>query len=150
MIDCRKFDDLGNDKSLREHTGRNPKIVKSILESENDHALHGRPYDGKYRFSLSEKHRCHDMQKRTSSFLCERRVMVEHVGPLQSTSTLRFIVYLSEVDFWQNTVHENVRNAANSSSEFFRHTTTVSKLSVHDMLCDWSFEAIKTRAGRKF
>ena len=49
-IDCRRFDDPDNDRSLRKHIGRNPKIVRSILESENYHALHGRLYDGMRRF----------------------------------------------------------------------------------------------------
>ena len=29
-IDCRKFDDPDNDRSLRKHIGRNPKITKSF------------------------------------------------------------------------------------------------------------------------
>ena len=49
-IDYRKFDDPDNDRSLRKHIGRNPKITKSILESENYHALHGRLYDSIHRF----------------------------------------------------------------------------------------------------
>ena len=82
MIDCRKFDDPDNDKSLRKHIGRNPKIMKSMLDPENDHALHGRLYDGMHRFSSNKKHRDHDMEKCTSSVSCERRVMIEHVDPL--------------------------------------------------------------------
>ena len=35
---------------LRKHNGRNPKIVKSILKSENYHALHSRLYDGMHWF----------------------------------------------------------------------------------------------------
>ena len=53
-IDCRKFDDPGNNRSLRNHIGRNPRIMKSILESENDHALHSRLYDGQHRFFSSK------------------------------------------------------------------------------------------------
>ena len=40
MIDCRKFDDSGCDKSLRIHVGRNPRIMRSIMESKNYHELH--------------------------------------------------------------------------------------------------------------
>ena len=34
-IDCRRFDDPDNDRSMRKHIGRNSKIMKSILESGN-------------------------------------------------------------------------------------------------------------------
>ena len=34
-IDCRKFDDPDNDRSMRKDIGRNPKIMMSILESGN-------------------------------------------------------------------------------------------------------------------
>ena len=49
-IDCRRFDDPDNDRSMRKHIGRNPKITKSIPESGNFHALHDRLYDGMHRF----------------------------------------------------------------------------------------------------
>ena len=42
MIDWRKFDDPGRDKSLRNHIGRNPRIMKSIMESKNYHELQRR------------------------------------------------------------------------------------------------------------
>ena len=42
MIDCRKFDDPGRDKSLRNHVVRNPRIMKSIMESKNYHELQRR------------------------------------------------------------------------------------------------------------
>ena len=54
MIDCRKFDDPDCDKSLRTHVGRNPKITKSIMESEGHHELHSRLYDSMSRFLSSE------------------------------------------------------------------------------------------------
>ena len=50
MIDCRKFDDPDNDKSMRKHIGQNPKIMKSILESGSYHAVHDRLSEGMYRF----------------------------------------------------------------------------------------------------
>ena len=52
-IDCRKLDDPNNKRSLRKHIGRNPKITKSIVESENYHALHSRLYDGMHWFFSS-------------------------------------------------------------------------------------------------
>ena len=52
-IDCTKFDDPDNDRSLRKHIGQNPRIRKSILESENYHALHSRLYDGMHWFFSS-------------------------------------------------------------------------------------------------
>ena len=131
-IDCRKFDDP--DRSLRKHSGRNPIITKSILESENYHALHSRLSDGMHRFFSSKnivimicrsgRHRSVANAEFWSNTLarCSRH---QH-----SVSLL----HLSELDFWKIRVRENVRNAANSLSDIFRHTTTVSELSVHDML----------------
>ena len=119
MIDCRKFDDLGNDKSLKEHIGRNPQIAKFILESENDHALHGRPYDGMYRFSLSKKHRDHDMQKCTSSVSCERRVMVEHVGLCRRHQHSVSLLYLSELDSWAKTCAGKCSECSKQSVRIF-------------------------------
>ena len=52
-IDCRKFDDPDNDRSLRKHFGRNPSCAKSVLGSENHHALHSRLYDGMHWFFWS-------------------------------------------------------------------------------------------------
>ena len=46
----QKFDDPDNDRSSTKHIGRNPKITKSILESENYRALLGRLYDDMHRF----------------------------------------------------------------------------------------------------
>ena len=54
-IDCRKFDDPDNERSLTKHIGRNSKIMKSILESENHHALHSRLYDGMLWLFSSKK-----------------------------------------------------------------------------------------------
>ena len=71
-IDCRKFDDPDNDRSLTKHIGRNSKIMKSILESENHHALHSRLYDGMHWLFSSKKHRDHDMQEWTPSLCCKR------------------------------------------------------------------------------
>ena len=51
--------------------------------------------------------------------------------------------HLCELDVWETTrVQETVRNAANSLSEFFKHTTTKSKLSVYDVfLCPIQWQA---------
>ena len=54
-IDCGKFDDPDNDRGMRKHIGRNPKITKSILESGNFHVLHSRVYDGMHWFFSSTK-----------------------------------------------------------------------------------------------
>ena len=53
MIDCRKFDDLDCDKSLRTHVGRNPRLPKSIMYSKNYHELHSPLCDGLSRFFSS-------------------------------------------------------------------------------------------------
>ena len=47
---CIKFDDPGSDKSLRNHIGRNPRIMKSTMESKNYHELQRRLYYRMPRF----------------------------------------------------------------------------------------------------
>ena len=54
MTDCRKFDDTDCDKSLRIHVGRNPRIMRSIMESKNHHDLHSRLHGGMSRFFSSK------------------------------------------------------------------------------------------------
>ena len=120
MIDCRKFDDPDNDKSLRKHIGRIPRITKSIWISKNYHALHSRLYDGMHRFFSSKnivimicgsgRHRSVANAELWSNTLtrCSRH---QH-----SVSLL----HLSELDFWTIRVQENVRNAANESVRIFQ------------------------------
>ena len=71
-IDCRKFDDPDNNWSLRKRIGRNPRIMMSILESENYHALHRRLYDGMHWSFSSKKRRDDDMQGWTTPLCCKR------------------------------------------------------------------------------
>ena len=104
--DCRRFDDPDNDRSVRKHSGRNPKITKSILESGNYHTAQS--------VLLRQGHGDQDLQERTTSFCCERRVVVEHVDPLRPTSTLRFQIC------GDMRAPGTVRNAANSHSEVFK------------------------------
>ena len=70
-IYCRKFDDPDNDRSLRKHIGRKPKIMKSILESKNYHELHGRPYDGMHRFFSNKNIVIMRCKKWTKSLCCK-------------------------------------------------------------------------------
>ena len=133
MIDCRKFDDPDCDKRLRIHVCRNPRIMRSIIESKNYHELHSRLYDGMSRFFSS---------KNVVIMICRsgRHRSVANVE-LWSNTLTRYgrhqhsvsSVHLSELDFWKTRVRENVRNAANSLPEFSRHTTTASVLSVLDL-----------------
>ena len=82
---AEKFDD-----PEQKHIGRNPKIMKSILESENYHELHSRLYDGMHWFFSS---------KNTVIMICRsgchRSVangeLWSNPSLLQSTSTLRFL-----------------------------------------------------------
>ena len=83
------------------YIGRNPRIMKSTLESENDHTLHSRLYDGMHRF-FSSKNIVIMKSRSGHRSVANTEFVVEHVGPLQSTSTLR-LLHLSELDFWENT-----------------------------------------------
>ena len=86
-IDCRKFDDPDNDRSMRTHIGRTPRIMKSISESENHHALAQSSVRRNALVLLEQKHRDHDMQEWTTPSVANA---VENVDPLQPTPTLRF------------------------------------------------------------
>ena len=107
MIDCRKFDDPDCDKSLRKHIGRNPRITKSFLESENHHALHSRLYDGMYWFFSSGN---------IVIMICRSgRHRSDANAELWSTTLTRCsrhqhsvsLLHLSELDFWENTCAGN-------------------------------------------
>ena len=71
-IDCRKFDDPEKNGSVRKHIGRSPRITKSVLESENYHALHSRLYDGMHSFFSSRNIVDHDVQHWTTPLCCKR------------------------------------------------------------------------------
>ena len=102
-INCRKFDDPDCDKSLGTHNGRNPGIMRSILESKNYHELHSRLYDATSRFfsiknilimiCRSGRHRSVANAELWSNTLA-RRSRRQHSASL---------LYLSEMDFWKNT-----------------------------------------------
>ena len=98
MIDCRKFDHSDIVKSLRKLFGRNPRIMKSFLESKNYHALHCM-----HRFSSSKnivimicksgRHRSVANAELWSSTLA-RCCRHQHTVSL---------LHLSELDFWKST-----------------------------------------------
>ena len=54
---------------------------------------------------LRHEHSDHDLQERTTSLCCERRVLVEYVDPLWPTSTLRFLV----APVWPRSLRKYVR-----------------------------------------
>ena len=83
-MDYRKLDDPDSDRSLRKHIGRNPTITRAAQSSVRRNAL----------VLLEQKYRDHDLQEWTTSLCCKRRVVVELIDPLQSTSTFRFFVAL--------------------------------------------------------
>ena len=119
-IDCRKFDDPDNDRSLRKHFVRNLKIMKSIMESGTYHELRGRLHDGVHRFfsnrnivimiCRSERHRSVANAELWSNTLtrCGRR---QH-----SVSLL----YLSELDFWGNTCAGSCSECSKQSLRVFQ------------------------------
>ena len=72
MIDCRKLDHPDCDKNPRILVGRNPRIRRSTMGSK-DYI---------------------ELQEWTSSFSCERRVVVEYVDSPRWTPTLRSLVAL--------------------------------------------------------
>ena len=61
---------------------------------QNYHTLRDRLCEGMYRFFSNKYMVIIILQQRTTSLWCERRVVVDHVDPLQSTATLRFLVAL--------------------------------------------------------
>ena len=146
MIDCRKFGDPDNDKSLRKHIGRNPRMTKSILEPNNYHALHSRLYGGMHRFFSSKNIVIMTWRSGRQRTVANTGLWSNTLARCSRHQHSFSLLLLSKLDFWKRHVRENVRNAANSLSEIFRHTTTVSELSVHD----WTLEAITIRAYRKF
>ena len=50
MIVCRRLDDPDCDEKPGTHVSRNPRIMRSIMESKDYHELHSRLYDGMSRF----------------------------------------------------------------------------------------------------
>ena len=114
------MDDPDNDRSLRKHLGRNPKITKSIWESENYDALHRCLYDGMHWFFSSKniaimirksgRHRSvANAELRSNTFTrCSRH---QH-----SVSLL----HLSELDFWENTCAGNFSECSKQSLRVFR------------------------------
>ena len=132
MTDCRKFDDPDCDKSLRIHVGRNPRIMRSIMESKNYHELRSRLYDCMSRFFSSIVFMiCRSGRHRSVANTELWSNTLTRYGRRQHSVSL---LHLSELDFWKIRVQENVRNATSSLPEFSRHTMAASMLSVHDLL----------------
>ena len=122
MIDCRNFDDPDNDRSMRKHIGRNPKIMKSILESGNHHALHDREYEGTYRF-FSNKNMvimiCRSGRRRSVAKAELRSNTLTRCGRRQHSVSL---LHLSEPDFWGNTCAGNCSECSKQSLRVFSST----------------------------
>ena len=130
----QKFDGPDNDKSQWKHFGRTPRITKSTLESKNYHALHSRLYDGMHRF-FSSKNIVHMIcRSGRHRYVAKADSWSNTLARCSRHQYSVSLLHLSELDFWEIRVQEKVRNATNSLSAFCRHTSTVSKLSVHNML----------------
>ena len=108
MTVCSKFDDPDSNMSLRKHIGRNPRIMRSIMESKNYYELHSRLYHGISRFFSS---------KNIVIMICRsgRHRSVANAD-LWSNTLARYmrhqhsvsLLHLSEQDFWKIRVQENV------------------------------------------
>ena len=118
--DCEKFvhsfeDTLNMDDRLRKVWSRQQHEPEETLrsKSEIDELHHGTqelPWAAQssvwrnFSILLKPKHCDHDLPEWTSSFCCKRWGVVEHVGSLQSTSTLRFFAAL----VWTGVLEEYV------------------------------------------
>ena len=103
MIDCRKFDDPGHNKSLRNHIGRNPRITKSIMISKKYHVLHSRLYDGMPRFFSSKNMVimiCRSGRHRSVANAVLWSNTVARYSRRQHSVSL---LLLSGLDFWKDT-----------------------------------------------
>ena len=119
-IDCRKFDDPDNNRSLRKHIGRNPRNMKSILESQNYHALHGRLYDGMHWFFSSRdivivKSRSGRQRSVANAELLSNTLL--HCSRHQHSVSL---LHLSELDFWENMCAGNCSECSKQSLRVFQ------------------------------
>ena len=133
MINCRKFDYPSSNVILRKHIGRNPRIMKSIMESMNCHELHNRLYDGMPPFFSS---------KNIVIMICRsgRHRSVAN-AELWSNTLARYsrhqhsvsLLHLSETGSLEIRSRENVHSAANSLPCFSRHTTISSVVSVSQL-----------------
>ena len=118
-IDCRKFADPDNDRSLRKHSGRNPRIFESLLESESYQALHSHQHDGMHWFFSS---------KNIVIMICRSGRHRSFANAEQWSNTLTrggrhrhsvSLLHLSELDFWE--VHVSRKLYACSLLESSRH-----------------------------
>ena len=120
MLDCRKFDDPDCSKGLRTHIGRNPRIMRSIMESKNHHELHSRLYDAMSRFFSS---------KNIVIMICRsgRHRSVANAELWSNTLALRSrrqhsasLLFLSELDFWKNTCAGKCSECSKQSTRIFQ------------------------------
>ena len=113
-IDCRKFDDPDNDRSLRKHTGRNPRITKSILG--NYHALHSR-----YWFFSSRNIVITVCRSGRRCSVANAELWSNPFDPLRSRHQHSVsLLHLSELDFWENTCAGNCSECSKQSLRVFQ------------------------------
>ena len=117
-IDCRKFDDPDNDRSLRKHIGRNPRITKSILE--NFHALHSRLYDGMRWFFSSRDIVIMTCRSGRRCSVANAELWSNTLTPLRSRHQHSVsLLHLSELDFWEDTCAGNCSECSKQSLGVF-------------------------------
>ena len=119
VIDCRKFDDPDCDTSLRTHIGRNPRIMRSIMESKNYHELHSRLYDAMPRFFSSKNiviMICRSGRHRSVANAALRsNTLTRRSGRQHST-----LLYLSELNVWKNTCAGKCSESSEQSTRIFQ------------------------------
>ena len=98
----------------------NPKIMKSILESENYHALHSRLYDGMHRF-FSNKNivimRCRSGRHRSVANAELWSNTLTRCSRHQHSVSL---LHLSQLDIWENTCAGNCSECSKQSLRVFQ------------------------------
>ena len=114
-IDCRKFTDPDNDRSLRKHI-----VMKSILESENYQPLHSNLYDAMSRI-LSSKNIvimiCRSGRHRSVANAELWSNTLTRCGPHRHSVSL---LQLSELDFWENKCAGNWSECSKQSLRVFQ------------------------------
>ena len=136
-IDCRRFNDPDNDRSMRNHIGRNPKIMKSILESGIYHAPHDRQYDGMHRF-FSDKNivimECRSGRHRSVANAELWSNTLTRCSRHQHSVSL---LHLSELDFLEKYVRRKLFGMQQTVTQSFSSTmwTSPSRNDGFDFVC---------------
>ena len=119
-IDWRKFDDPDNDRSLRKLVGPNPRIMKSILKSENYHALHSRLYDGMHWFFSSRNIVIMICKSGRPRSVANAELWSNTLTRCSRQQHSVSLLQLSELDFCENTCARNCSECSKQSPTVFQ------------------------------